>query len=364
MLHEATACHVSGDLMDILTIMQDLVRCVRTYRDNKDARGILLATKDWLEVLRKLATLLNTYNPPEMRSLCIGASICQMIFFLLTLIVFEDVLKEFVLIMAPEVMQILVPLLSHCHSAFQDSHDAVPLGPYFPRRGHSLPVVAGKGGARPLRPMVQMTVPHNQLECNRGIDPEYDEALDKFYTPYHDFIDMLFRLAVNNDTVSEDLVNLSAVVGFEAVPLHSTYFPKLWLDILKAQHIDRKYISMLTSCNYFVDYIDAVLLDERSALTVNVIYEFLVAFFPKVSAHVLSEQTLTMIDTTVVALSEQVGSLEMTKVAKRLSGDLRALVLVYNSPEAVPPPLLRNTLKQLQNKVHAEIAKIDPKKGL
>jgi ubiquitin carboxyl-terminal hydrolase 34 len=81
MLHEATACHVSGDLMDILTIMQDLVRCVRTYRDNKDARGILLATKDWLEVLRKLATLLNTYNPPEMRSLCIGASICRMIFF-------------------------------------------------------------------------------------------------------------------------------------------------------------------------------------------------------------------------------------------------------------------------------------------
>lgn len=130
-------------------------------------------------------------------------------------------------------MQILVPLLSHCHSAFQDSRDAVPLGPYFPRRGNSLPVVAGKGGARPLRPMVQMTVPHNQLECSRGVDPEYDEALDKFYTPYHDFIDMLFRLAVNSETVSEVLVNLSAVVGFEAVPLHSTYFPKLWLDILK-----------------------------------------------------------------------------------------------------------------------------------
>lgn len=39
---------------------------------------------------------------------------------------------------------------------------------------------------------------------------------------------------------------------------------------------------MLTSCNYFVDYIDAVLLDERSALTVDVIYEFLTTFFPKV----------------------------------------------------------------------------------
>lgn len=93
---------------------------------------------------------------------------------------------------------------------------------------------------------------------------------------------MMFRLAVNNDSVPEVLINLSAVVGFEAVPLHSTYFPKLWLDILKAQHIDRKYINMLTACNYFVDYVDAVLLDERSALTVDIIYEFLTEFFPKV----------------------------------------------------------------------------------
>lgn len=63
--------------------------------------------------------------------------------------------------------------------------------------------------------------------------------MDKFYGPYHDFIDMMFRLAVNNDAVPEVLINLSAVVGFEAVPLHSTYFPKLWLDILKAQ-VSRK----------------------------------------------------------------------------------------------------------------------------
>lgn len=69
--------------------------------------------------------------------------------------------------MPGEVVQILVPLLSHCHSAFQDSHDAVPLGPFFPRRGHPLPSASGKGIARPLRPMVQMTVPNNQLECSR-----------------------------------------------------------------------------------------------------------------------------------------------------------------------------------------------------
>lgn len=341
MLHEATACHVVGDMLDILNIMQDLMQCIRLYRDSKDSRGILLATKDWLEVLRKLATLLNTYNPPEMRALCI------------------DVLKEFVVIMTPETMQVLVPLLSHCHSAFQDSQDAVPLGPYFPRKGHSLPLLTGKGGARPLRPMVQMTVPHNQLECSRGVDPDYDLALDKFYNPYHDFIDMIFRLAVNNDSVPEVLINLSAIVGFEAVPLHSTYFPKLWLDIYKAQNIDRKYINMLTTCNSFVDYVDAVLLDERPALTVDIIYEFLTVFFPKVSAHVLTEQTLTMIDNTVVSLSEQVGSLNVLKMAKRLTGDIRALILVYNSPEAVPPPLLLATLKQVQSNIKLEILKFE-----
>ncbi|KAK4884213.1 hypothetical protein RN001_000484 [Aquatica leii] len=343
MLHEATACHVSGDLIEILSILLDLVRCVRIYRDPKDARGILFAYKDWLEVLRKLASLLNTYNPPEMRFLCI------------------EILKEFILIMPGEVMQILVPLLSHCHSAFQDSHDAaVPLGPYFPRRGHPLPPSAGKLVARPLRPMVQMTVPHSQLECSRGVDPEYDEALDKFFTPYHEFIDMLCRLAVNSESLSEIVVTLSALVGFEAVPLHSTFFPKFWLDVLRVQHMDRKYSSMLTSSNYFVDYIDAVLLDERSSLIVDVIYEFLTTFFPKVSAHVLSEQTLTMIDNTVVGLSEQVNSVDLKKMARRLAGDIRALVLVYNSPEAVPPLLLTTTLQQLKTRLQLEIDALEP----
>lgn len=264
MYHEATACHVTGDIIDLLSLTFDLIRCLRMYREMKDARNLLLACKDWSEVLKKLATLLNTYNPPEMRNLCI------------------ELLKEFLVLIPGEIMQVLVPLLSHCHAAFQDSHNAVPLGPYFPRRGHTPPISTIKGAARPLRPMVQMAVPHNQLELPKGADPEYDEALRKFYMPYHEFIDMLCRLAVNNDCLSEIMVTLSAMVGFEAVPLHSTFFPKLWLDILHVQHVDRGYISMLTSCNYFIDYIDAVLLDERPALTVDIIYEFLTTFFPKV----------------------------------------------------------------------------------
>lgn len=44
---------------------------------------------------------------------------------------------------------------------------------------------------------------------------------------------MLCRLAVNSGNISEVLVTISAMVGFEAVPLHSTFFPKLWLDVLR-----------------------------------------------------------------------------------------------------------------------------------
>lgn len=72
MLHEATACHISGELLEVLNILFDLMRCLRLYRDPKDARGILMTCKDWLEVLKKLASLLNTYNPHEMRMYSIG----------------------------------------------------------------------------------------------------------------------------------------------------------------------------------------------------------------------------------------------------------------------------------------------------
>lgn len=72
----------------------------------------------------------------------------------------------------------------------------------------------------------------------------------------------------------------------------------------------------------------------------------------------LSDQTLAMISSTVVSLNEQVDSLDLPKMARRLAGDLRALILVYNTPQAVPPPLLAATLKQLQTRVKGEIAKL------
>lgn len=44
-------------------------------------------------------------------------------------------------------------------------------------------------------------------------------------------IDTLCRLAAQQDCLSESLVTLSAILGFEAAPLHLTFFPEFWLEI-------------------------------------------------------------------------------------------------------------------------------------
>jgi ubiquitin carboxyl-terminal hydrolase 34 len=85
------------------------------------------------------------------------------------LLLSSEVLKEILLLLPSEVIQVLVPLLSHCHAAFQESHNALPMGPYFPRRGHKLPPLGLKAGTRPSRPMVQMAVPHGQLEAAKVV---------------------------------------------------------------------------------------------------------------------------------------------------------------------------------------------------
>ncbi|KAG7202552.1 hypothetical protein KM043_009748 [Ampulex compressa] len=316
MYHEATACHVAGDLAELIAIIVELVRCIRTARDRPDARNILANCKEWPDILRKLATLLNTYNPPDMRNLSI------------------DLLKELVMLVPAEAILILAPLLSHCHAALQESHAAVPPGPYLPRR--STP--AGKMPTRPARPMVQMAVPHSQLEASKGVDPEYDSALLEFYLPYHELIDVMCRLAINNDCMTDTLINLSAMLGFEGVPLHLALFPRLWLDVHAATHIDRKHIASLLCSSYTVDYVDAVLLDERSSLGVPAIHAFLKTFFPKLANHVLTEQTCLLIDNLVSSMTAMVEAVDVQASAHRLTGDLRALALVYSSSTRLKPP--------------------------
>ena len=124
--------------------------------------------------------------------------------------------------------------------------------------------------------------------------------------------------------------------------MHLALFPRLWLDVHAATHIDRKHIAALLCSSYTVDYVDAVLLDERSSLGVPAIHAFLKTFFPKLANHVLTEQTCSLIDNLVSSLSAMVEAVDVKVSAHRLTGDLRALALVYSSGTRLeaPPSLL------------------------
>lgn len=78
MYHEATACHVTGDLIDMLALILDITKCLQRSHDQKKLaeketpRTVILTYKEWPDLLRKLVTLLNTYNPKEMRQSVLG----------------------------------------------------------------------------------------------------------------------------------------------------------------------------------------------------------------------------------------------------------------------------------------------------
>lgn len=134
-------------------------------------------------------------------------------------------------------------------------------------------------------------------------------------------------------TVSD--IHFMSIAG---VPLHLALFPRLWLDVHATAHIDRKHIASLLCSSYTVDYVDAVLLDERSSLGVPAIHAFLKTFFPKLASHVLTEQTCLLIDNLVSSMTAMVEAVDVEASAQRLTGDLRALALVYSSSTRLKPP--------------------------
>ena len=78
------------------------------------------------------------------------------------------------------------------------------------------------------------------------------------------------------------MINLSALVAYEGVPLHAPYFAKLWYEIYQSEQVDKDCVTMLCGCSSFIDYVDAVLLDERQSLNNQHIYQFFCTYFPKV----------------------------------------------------------------------------------
>ena len=72
MYHEATACHVANDIIELLSLIVNLMFYLRNYCVPKESRSLILDYKDWFDIVKKMTTLLNTFNSHEMRTLCIS----------------------------------------------------------------------------------------------------------------------------------------------------------------------------------------------------------------------------------------------------------------------------------------------------
>ncbi|KAL4238015.1 Ubiquitin carboxyl-terminal hydrolase 34 [Mactra antiquata] len=326
MYHEATACHVTGDIVDLLSILLHVLKNARNYVEQKkgqQSNEVKLYVHSWDEkigIAKKLLTLLNSYTPPEIRVVCI------------------DMLKEMILNYQSECINAIVPTLTHAHLSYQDNSLPVANGPYFPRRGQK--PIGPKSNIRPPRPHFNMLFHTSQQEAPKGVDEIYDAALQDFFIPYHSMVDLMCRVAVNQQILTEPIITFSAMVAYEGVPLHSPYFAKLWYEIYHTE-VDKNFIKLLCNSSFFIDYVDSVLMDERISLNNQNIYQFFCNFFPKVSDQILNEQGRPLLDALVASLSADKIALEKIKserelmmIFQRISGDLRAMLLVFS----VQPP--------------------------
>ncbi|XP_036323922.1 ubiquitin carboxyl-terminal hydrolase puf isoform X1 [Rhagoletis pomonella] len=357
MHHEATACHVSGDLQELLSELVLLLTTLRMSTRLDAPTAAASVSKKQLQqqqqqqqrlpdAVKRLATFLNTFNPPE---------ICRLSL---------EVLKELVRNPSLDVTSILAPILINCHLSVANAPSNIgPLGPYFPRRGTKAPwPTMSKNTPRPPRPMVQMSIPHGEI-LQKGVDIEYDAQVEAFYRPYHDFLDVMMRMAVNTNQLNETLVKLSCLVAIEAAPLHLNLFAKFWVGIHNNKSTN-KYAELLINNQYLVEYIHVILRDERVSLSDHYIRNFLEIYYPKISAQLPIARLLYTISYSMHSkedLDDLCGDLFAirviaqctgipTSVRKQLRGSLKALLYKSSRYQEVAE------LEITQNKKVAKVA--------
>ncbi|XP_033873774.3 ubiquitin carboxyl-terminal hydrolase 34 isoform X3 [Acipenser ruthenus] len=343
MYHEATACHVTGDLVELLSIFLSVLKATRPYLQRKDVKQALIQWQERIEFAHKLLTLLNSYSPPELRNACI------------------DVLKELVLLSPHDFLHTLVPFLQHNHCTYHHSNIPMSFGPYFPCR-ENIKLMGGKNNIRPPRPELNMCLLPSMVETSQGKDDVYDRMLLDYFLSYHQFIHLLCRVAINCEKFTETLVKLSVLIAYEGLPLHLALFPKLWTELCQSQStMAKNCVKLLCEDPAFAEYIKCILMDERTFLNSNVVYTFLTCFLLKVQSQVLSVSSCAnLINILVTNLINEYHNLELEFTSQRvevcktsiiLNADLRAftLMLSVHTPKQLDPALIP-TLQDLLNK--------------
>ncbi|XP_018120315.1 ubiquitin carboxyl-terminal hydrolase 34 isoform X2 [Xenopus laevis] len=345
MYHEATACHVTGDLVELLSIFLSVLKSTRPYLQRKDVKQALIQWQERIEFAHKLLTLLNSYSPPELRNACI------------------DVLKELVLLSPHDFLHTLVPFLQHNHCTYHHSNLPMSLGPYFPCH-ENMKLIGAKSNIRPPRPELNMCLLPTMIESNKGKDDVYERMLLDYLSSYHQFIHLLCRVAINCEKFTETLIKLSVLIAYEGLSLHLALFPKLWTELCQTQStLAKSCTKLLCEDPVFAEYIKCILTDERLFLNNNVVYTFLTHFLGKVQSQVFSESNCTnLLNTIITNLVHQYHNVEsdfssradISKASSTLNGDLRALALLLSvhTPKQLNAALIP-TLQELVSKCRA-----------
>lgn len=341
MYHEATACHVTGDLVELLSIFLSVLKATRPYLQRKDVKQALIQWQERIDFAHKLLTLLNSYSPPELRNACL------------------DVLKELVLLSPHDFLHTLVPFLQHNHCTYHHSNIPMSFGPYLPCR-ENIKLMGAKNNIRPPRPELNMCLLPSMVESSKGKDEVYDRMLLDYFLSFHQFIHLLCRVAINCEKFTDTLVKLSVLIAYEGLPLHLALFPKLWTELCQSQSaLAKTCVKLLCEDPAFSEYIKCILMDERLFLNNNVAYSFLTCFLHKVQ--VLSGPSCSNLIGVLVTnlLSEQSSlqpelaahRLELSKTSALLNADLRALVLLLSvQPPQTIDPALCPALQELLNR--------------
>jgi hypothetical protein len=117
---------------------------------------------------------------------------------------------------------------------------------------------------------------------------------------------------------------------------------------------------MLVTSHGFLEYVDAVLLDERASLNNAHVFNFLLNFFPKVCDQVLTDQVQGIISHLVNNFIDSAGSFNLSSLTalKQLNGDLRALILVSSTRSELLSQNLSIALKTLKSRVGIVLASL------
>ncbi|CAB3248888.1 unnamed protein product [Arctia plantaginis] len=298
----ANSASVRSELTTALRWARALCRTLRTRRDAKEARALLLACKDWPECARRLLTMLNLqHRHTHLRDAALG------------------VLREVVLVGGGAALGALVPLAAGAHCAARQRH------------------VHG-GSAR---------------DSGERHSPQRQAASCR---PYHKFIDTCCRVARSQRCMSDQLVLLSALCALEALPLRFNYFAAFWMEVALSP-ADSKLEEMLLECSVAAEYVDAILFDDRESLEDPVIYQFMQHYYPKLGGGAVGAGGPVAAPggptAAAEALAEELAGAAARAPLRSLLSAVRALLLL--STRAPPSAARARELQRATRALHARL---------